>query len=45
MPRKSPTRAAVPKGRRTGKPVKRGAEDQATTQEFEREGMGVAAKE
>ena len=45
MTKKSPGPARLPKGKRTGKPVRPGTEDQATTEEFEREGMGVAAKE
>ena len=44
MARKS-ARPVTPRGKRTGKPVKPGKEDQATVEEFEREGLGVAAKE
>ena len=44
MARKS-ARPPTPRSKRSGKPVKPGNEDQATVEEFEREGMGVAAKE
>lgn len=45
MARKSLKSVPTPKGRKGTRPLKPGEEDQATVDEFEREGMGVGAKE
>ena len=45
MARTSPKSTAASRRKPARKPVKPGQEDQATVEEFEREGMGVAAKE
>ena len=41
----SPTKPKLPRGRGGNKPAAAAQINQATTEEFEREGLGIAAKE
>jgi len=45
MARKSPKKAKPPPLRKAARPRHPDNKDEATTEDFEREGMGVAAKE